>query len=294
MIAFIDSHRDRFGVEPVCRVLDANPSTYFNAKARGPSVRELTDLWLREEIRRVHADNYGVYGYRKVHRQLLREGTQVGRDHVRRLMRNEGLKGVVRGKRVRTTVPGDRAARPADLVHRDFSATRPNELWVADLTYIATWSGMCYCSVVIDAFSRMIAGWALATHLRTELPLEALEMAIWRRDTDLAGLVHHSDAGTQFTSYRYTERLVDAGIAPSVGSVGDSYDNALAETTIGLYKTELIERCRPWRNPEQVEIASLEYFDWFNHRRLHTELGYVPPIEFEAAYYDALESVGIQ
>ena len=212
-------------------------------------------------------------------------------------MRDLGLQGVRRGKRHRTTSADPTAARPSDLVDRRFEASRPNQLWVADLTYVATWSGLSYTAFVIDVFSRMIVGWSIATHLRTELPLEALEMAIWRRNSILDGLVHHSDAGSQYTSIRYTERLAEAGIAPSVGSVGDSYDNALAESTIGLYKTELIERRRPWRTPEQVEIATLEWIDWFNHRRLHSSIGNVPPAEHEEAYYGVnrvLEEVGIQ
>lgn len=195
-----------------------------------------------------------------------------------------GLKGIRRGKKHKTTIPGDAAARPADLVDRNFTATQPNQLWVADLTYVRTWAGRCYVALVIDVFSRFIVGWALATHLKTELPLEALEMAIWRRDAALDGLVHHSDRGSQYTSICYTERLDDAGIAPSVGSVGDAYDNALAETTMGLYKTELIKRSGPWRTPEQVELATLEWIDWWNHRRLHEAIGHVPPAEKKAMY----------
>jgi putative transposase len=287
MTAFITEHRDRLGVEPICEVLGAKVSTFYAARGRGPSARGLRDEELLVQIRRVHAQNYGVYGARKVWRQLHREGIPVARCTVERLMARDGIQGVRRGKRRGTTRRDLAASRPPDLVDRVFSASRPNELWVADLTEIVTWSGVCYAGFVIDAFSRMFVGWSLATHIRTELPLEALEMAIWRRDTVLDGLVHHSDAGSQYTSIRYTERLAEAGIAPSVGSVGDSYDNALAESSIGLYKTELIERHRPWRTFEQVELATLEYIDWFNNRRLHSSIGDAPPAEAEGRYYAA-------
>jgi len=285
MTAFITEHRGRFGVEPICEVLGAKVSTFYAAKDRAPSARACRDEELLVEIRRVHAENYGVYGARKVWRQLHREGIPVARCTVERLMARDGIQGVRRGKKKGTTRRDLAAARPPDLVDREFTASGPNELWVADLTEIPTWSGICYAAFVIDAYSRMFVGWSLATHLRTELPLEALEMAIWRRDTVLDGLVHHSDAGSQYTSIRYTERLAEAGIAPSVGSVEDSYDNALAETTIGLYKTELIERHRPWRTAEQVELATLEWIDWFNNRRLHSSIGDVPPAEAEGRYY---------
>jgi putative transposase len=293
MTRLIDQDRERFGVEPICRVLEFNPSTYYARKARPPSARALRDEGLRAKIRLVHESNFGVYGSRKVWHQLRRDGDPVARCTVERLMRTEGLQGIRRMRRRRTTIPDVRAARPADLVDRNFTATAPNELWVADLTYVRTWAGFVYVSLVIDVFSRFIVGWSIATNLRTDLPLDALEMAIWRRGGEVEGLVHHSDAGSQFLSIRYTERLADAGIEPSVGSVGDSYDNALAESTIGLYKTERIEG-RSWRTAEEVEIATLEYIDWFNHRRLHGEIGHVPPAEFEAAYYAALESAGIQ
>jgi putative transposase len=285
MTRYITEHRGRFGVEPICRVLEVPVSTYYAARSRPPCARAITDARLLGRIRVLHAANYGVYGARKVYHQLHREGQEVARCTVERLMRDLGLQGARRGKRRRTTRADPAAARPPDLVDRAFGATSPNQLWVADLTYVPTWSGMSYAAFVIDAFSRMIVGWSIATHLRTELPLEALEMAIWRRTTLLDGLIHHSDAGSQYTSIRYTERLAEAGIAPSVGSVGDSYDNALAESTIGLYKTELIQRRRPWRTPEQVEIATLEWIDWFNHRRLHSSIGNVPPAEHEEAYY---------
>ena len=285
MTAFIDEHRGLLGVEPICRVMELNPSTYWAACSRPPSARSLRDEALRPEIKRVHKANYGVYGAHKVWKQLNREGIRVARCTVARLMRELHLRGVRRGKTVITTTPDAGAPRPADLVARHFVATRPNQLWVADLSYVRTWAGFCYVAFVIDVYSRLIVGWSLGTTLRTEMPLEALEMALWRRGRALEGLVHHSDRGTQYTSIRYTERLAEAGIAPSVGSAGDAYDNALAESTIGLYKAELIRRKGPWRTPDQVEIATLEYIDWWNNRRLHTEIGDIPPAEKEAMYY---------
>jgi putative transposase len=280
----IDAFRDRFGVEPICRVLKVPTSTYYAAKSRPLSARRRRDAQLKVEIRRVFDDNFGVYGARKVWRQLRREGIEVARCTVERLMGELGLQGVVRGKPKRTTVGDPQAERPADLVGRDFTAQRPNRLWVADLTYVRTWSGFCYAALVIDAYSRMIVGWQLATHLRTDLALDALEMAIWRRQTQLAGLVHHSDRGGQYLSIRYTERLADAGAACSVGSRGDSFDNALAESTIGLYKTELIRRRGPWRGLDDLELATLEWVDWYNHRRLHSACGNRSPAEYEAAF----------
>lgn len=290
MTAYITSDEGRrFGVEPICRTLGWNPSTYYAALSRPPSKRAVDDEAFTREVERVYDENFKVYGLRKVYRQLHREGICIGRDRVWRLMRQAGLQGVKRGKVKRTTFGDDRAARPFDLVDRNFKAAAPNHLWVADLTYVRTWSGFVYVSFVIDVFSRLIVGWSLATHLRTDLPLDALEMAIWRRDRDLDGLVHHSDAGSQFTSITYTERLAGAGIEPSVGSRGDSYDNALAESEIGLFKTELVRRRGPWRTPEQVELATLEWVDWFNNRRLHSSIGDVPPVEFEENYYAAIE-----
>lgn len=289
MTGFIAEHRGRFGVEPICRVMDFNPSTYWAAWQRPPSARRLRDERLKIEIERVHEENYGVYGAHKIWKQLNREGFSVARCTVRRLMGELGLRGVRRGKTIITTKPDGSTPRPPDLVERDFAATRPNQLWVADLTYVRTFAGFCYVALVIDVYSRLIVGWSLGTTLRTEMPLEALEMALWRRGRALEGLVHHSDRGCQYTSIRYTERLAEAGIAPSVGSAGDAYDNALAESTIGLYKTELINRQGPWRTPERVEIATLEYIDWWNNRRLHTEIGDVPPAEKEALYYADLE-----
>jgi putative transposase len=285
MIAYIDAHRDRFGVEPICELLPIAPSTYHAAKRRPPSARALRDEELKAEIARVHAEHFGVYGARKVWRQLGREGVTVARCTVERLMRELHLQGVRRGKARRTTTPDGTTARPADLVDRDFSAQRPNQLWVADLTYVATWSGFVYVAFIIDAFSRFLVGWQASRSLRTDLALDALEMAIWRRQAQLDGLVHHSDRGSQYLSVRYTQRLADAGAACSVGSRGDSFDNALAETIIGLYKTELVRRRGPWKGLDEVEYATLEWVDWFNHRRLLEPIGHVPPAECEAAFW---------
>jgi putative transposase len=285
MIVYIDANRDRFGVEPICELLPIAPSTYYAAKRRLPSARTLRDEKLKVDIRRVHEENFGVYGARKIWRQLHREGISVARCTVERLMGELGLEGVRRGQTHRTTTPDETTARPADLVERNFSATRPNQLWVADLTYVASWSGFVYVALVIDAFSRFLVGWQASRSLRTDLALDALEMAIWRRQARLEGLVHHSDRGGQYLAIRYTERLAEAGAVTSVGSRGDSFDNALAETIIGLYKTELIRRRGPWRGMDEVEYATLEWVDWFNHRRLLEPIGHVPPAEFEAAYH---------
>lgn len=291
---FISDHKARFGVEPICRVLTEHgctiaPSTYYDAIARGPSARALRDEQLKAAIIRVHGENYGVYGARKVWLTLNREGIPVARCTVERLMRELGLHGARRGKRIRTTRPDTTAARPADLVRRQFSPARPDRLWVADFTYVPTWAGMVYVAFVIDAYSRRILGWRAATTMRTALVLDALEQALWtrRRDgqRDLAGLVHHTDAGSQYTSIAFTERLAAAGVSASVGTVGDAYDNALAESVIGLFKTELIKPRGPWRAAEQVEIATLDYVDWFNNRRLYEACGDIPPAELEDAYY---------
>ena len=284
MIAYIDRNKHRYGVEPICRVLPIAPSTYYAARHRPLSARAVRDTKLKVEIARVHAEHFGVYGARKVWRQLHREGIGVARCTVERLMGELGLEGVRRGKPRRITTPDGAAPRPADLVERDFSAQRPNQLWVADLTYVATWSGFVYVALVIDAFSRFLVGWQASRSLRTDLALDALEMAIWRRRGRLEGLVHHSDRGGQYLSIRYSERLAEAGAVTSVGSCGDSYDNALAETIIGLYKTELIRQRGPWKGIDEVEYATLEWVDWFNHRRLLEPIGYVPPAEFEAAF----------
>ena len=291
---FISEHKSRFGVEPICRVLTEHgvpiaPSTYYDAVRRGPSARAVRDEQLKAAIRRVHADNYGVYGARKVWLALNRQGTPVARCTVERLMRDLGLAGARRGKKVRTTRPDLAAARPADLVRRRFCAPAPDRLWVADFTYVPTWAAMTYVAFVIDAYSRRILGWRVATTMRTSLVLDALEQALWTRRRDgtagMAGLVHHTDAGSQYTSIAFTERLAAAGIDASVGSVGNAYDNALAESVIGLYKTELIKPGGPWRTPEQVEIATLNYVDWFNHRRLFEACGDIPPAELEQHHY---------
>jgi putative transposase len=265
-------------------VLPIAPSTYYAARHRPPSARRRRDTELKAEIARVHAEHFGVYGARKLWRQLHREGIGVARCTVERLMGELGLQGVRRGKPRRTTTPDAAAPRPADLVERDFAAQRPNQLWVADLTYVATWSGFVYVALVIDAFSRFLVGWQASRSLRTDLALDALEMAIWRRQAQLDGLVHHSDRGSQYLAIRYTDRLAEAGAVTSVGSRGDSFDNALAETIIGLDKTELVRRRGPWKGIDDVEDATLEWVDWFNHRRLLEPIGYVPPAEFEAAF----------
>jgi putative transposase len=281
-------NRTRWGVEPICRVLQIAPATYYAALSRPPSPRAVRDGELRVAITRVWHEHLGVYGADKVWAQLNREGVRVARCTVERLMRGLGLRGVVRGKTsVRTTLGAQATSRPADLVQRHFHATAPNRLWVADLTYVKTHSGWVYVAFIIDVFSRSVVGWQVARSLRTDLALDALEMAIWRRRTRrLDGLIHHSDRGVQYLAIRYTERLAEAGVVASVGSRGDSYDNALAESFNGLYKTELIRHRGPWCGLEDVEYATLEYLDWFNHRRLHGELGMMPPAEFEANYYD--------
>ena len=290
---FIREHRERWGVEPICRVLQVAPSGYYAATTRPRSVRGRRDEVLQRAIRRVWAEHHCVYGADKVWAQLKREGTVVARCTVERLMRTLGLRGVVRGKtHVHTTIVDEASSRPRDLVARHFRAPAPNRLWVADLTYVKTHSGWVYVAFVVDVCSRYVVGWQASRSLRTDLALDALDMALWKRRADsLKGLIHHSDRGVQYLAIRYTERLAEAGAVPSVGSKGDSYDNALAESFNGLYKTELIRHRGPWRGLEDVEHATLEYVDWFNHRRLHGELGMVPPAEFEAAYYRQEASV---
>jgi len=294
MVSYLDENREAYGIEPICAVLPIAPSTYYEQKARQADPGRLArrtqrDAILRDEIRRVWAANFQVYGARKVWRQLNREGIQVARCTVERLMRAMGIEGVVRGRKVKTTVADASGVRPADLVSRDFKANRPNALWVADLTYVATWRGFVYVAFVIDVFARTIVGWRASGSLRTDLALDALEQALYARpDTDR--LVHHSDRGVQYLSIRYTERLAEAGVEPSVGSVGDSYDNALAESVIGLYKTEVIRRRGPWRHLEAVEFATLEWVDWFNNHRLLEPIGNIPPVEFEEAYYRTQEA----
>jgi putative transposase len=294
MKAFIDEHRNVYGVEPICRVLPIAPSTYYEHAARRADpdrrpARERRDAALCQEIRRIFAAQFGVYGIRKVWRQMKREGIAVARCTVARLMRQMGLQGVVRGKSIRTTVSDASAPCPRDRVNRQFTAPRPNALWVSDFTYVATWSGFVYVAFVIDAFARRIVGWRVSRSARAEFVLDALEQALHDRQPWRANLVHHSDRGVQYVSIKYTERLAEAGIEPSVGSVGDSYDNALAETVIGLFKTEVIHRRGPWRSFESVEFATLEWVDWFNNRRLLEPIGNIPPAEAEAAYYAQLE-----
>lgn len=281
---FIAEHQICWGVEPICRVLQIAPSSYYAAIRRPPSARQQRDEVLQVAIRRVWDEHRQVYGADKVWAQLNREGLAVARCTVERLMRALGLRGVVRGKpRVRTTVGDDTIPRPLDLVARQFRAPAPNQLWVADLTYVKTHSGWVYVAFVVDACSRFVVGWQASRSLRTDLALDALEMALWtRRAVPLTGLIHHSDRGVQYLAIRYTERLAEAGVVPSVGSRGDSYDNALAESFNGLYKAELIRHQGPWRGLDDVEYATLAYVDWFNHRRLHGELGMRPPAEFEA------------
>jgi putative transposase len=286
VIRYIDTNRDRFGVEPICVTLQVAPSTYYAAKSRPPCARRLRDEELRCEIARVWRENFGVYGADKVWSQLNREHIPVARCTVERLMRTLRLQGARRGKAKRTTIPDELTARPADLVERRFHALAPNRLWVSDLTYVKTHTGWVYVAFVVDVYSRFVVGWQASRSLRSDLALDALEMAIFaRRDRNIDGLIHHSDRGVQYLSIRYTERLGEAGVINSVGSRGDSYDNALAESFNGLYKTELIRRRGPWRGVDDVEFATLEWVDWFNHRRLHGEIGMIPPAELEATYY---------
>ena len=299
MIAFIDEHRAIHGVEPICRVLPIAPSTYHAHAARCAdpgklSARAQRDATLRIEIRRVYEENFRVYGVRKVWRQLLREGIAVARCTVARLMRRMGLQGVVRGKTVRTTISKAAALCPLDRVNRQFKAPRPNALWVSDFTDVATWAGFVYVAFVIDAFARRIVGWRVSRTAHAGFVLDALEQALHERQPVRGdGLVHHSDRGVQYVSIKYTERLAEAGIEPSVGSVGDSYDNALAETINGLYKAEVIHRRSPWRSFEAVEFATLEWVAWFNSRRRLEPIGNIPPAEAEAAYYAQLEMTRI-
>jgi transposase InsO family protein len=295
MATYIDENKDRFGVEPICNVLPIAPSTYYEhtAKQRDPtrrSDREKRDEVLKPEIERVWQENFKVYGARKVWRQLNREEIDVARCTVARLMKIIGIQGVKRGRRTVTTIPGDALDRPRDAVNRDFNVSRPNALWVADLTYVATWRGFVYVAFVIDAFARRIVGWRVSNSLHTDIALDALEQALYDREAAQHGeLIHHSDRGVQYLSIRYTERLSAVGITPSVGSVGDSYDNALAEAVIGLFKTELIRQQGPWRNLDDVEFATLRWVDWFNNRRLLEPIGDVPPAEKESEYYQQLE-----
>jgi transposase InsO family protein len=295
MVAFIDEHRDGQGVESICKALPIAPSTYYEHKAQDAdpdrrSPRRQRDTTLREAIKRVWEDNFSVYGVRKIWHQLKREGYDIARCTVERLMRDMGIHGVVRGKKKRTTIAADNDIRPLDLVRRVFHSDRPNQLWVADFTYVATWAGFVYVAFVIDVFSRMIVGWRAARSMTAELTLDALEQALWARNVK-GNLIHHSDRGSQYLAIRYSERLIEAGICASVGSIGDGYDNAMAETINGLYKAEVIHRRGPWRSLDAVEYATLEWVDWFNNRRLLEPIGNIPPAEFEKAYYSEREGL---
>jgi putative transposase len=299
MIAFIDAHREVYGVEPICRMLPIAPSTYHEHTARRADPDRLPprakrDADLCPEVRRVWEENFQVYGVRKVWRQLRREGIEIARCTTARLMKQMGLAGVIRGKPVKTTVSNPAAPCPRDKVNRQFRAPRPNMLWVSDFTYVATWQGFVYVAFVIDVFARRIVGWRVSRSAQTSFVLDALEQALYdRRPVRSNELVHHSDRGRQYVSIRYTERLAEAGIEPSVGSVGDSYDNALAETINGLYKAEVIHRRGPWRHAEAVEFATLEWVDWFNNRRLLEPIGNIPPAEAEARYYEQLNELAM-
>lgn len=299
MIAFIDDHRKAYGVEPICRVLKIAPSTYHahDARRRGvgaPPPRVMRDVLLSKEVRRVFEENFRVYGVRKVWRQLMREGVKVARCTVARLMKAMGLKGAIRGKPHRTTFSDKTRPCPLDRVNRQFKAPKPDALWVSDFTYVSTSSGFVYVAFVIDAYARKIVGWRVSRSAHAGFVLDALEQALHeRKPASGSGLVHHSDRGSQYVSIKYTERLREAGLEPSVGSVGDSYDNALAETINGLYKAEVIWRRGPWRGVEPVEYATLEWIDWFNNRRLLEPIGNVPPAEAEAAYYARHENQAI-
>jgi putative transposase len=288
IVEFIDAHRAEHGVEPICAELQIAPSTYYAHRTRPPSARSVTDAATTAVIEQVHAENFGVYGARKVHAQLRRQGHAVARCTVERLMRTAGLRGITRAKGPRTTVPGAGPDARPDLVERAFTATGPDQLWVADITYCRTFSGWVYAAFVIDVYSRRVVGWQLSRSLRTDLALDALEMGIWTRrraGRDLGGLIHHSDKGVQYVAVRYTQRLADAGAVASVGSTGDSYDNALAEAFNSLFKAELVRNRGPWSGIDDLEIAVAEYIDWFNHRRLHGEIGLVPPAEHENDFH---------
>ena len=291
-VAFVDSQKEQHGVQPVLQALESTPaqiapSTYYAAKTRPASARTVRDNELTETIEQVHTDNYYVYGARKIWHELHRRGVPVARCTVERLMRQAGLRGLLRDKTPRTTRPAAETGRPGDLVKRDFTAVRPNQLWVADLTYVRTAMGWVYAAFVLDVYSRMIVGWQVATSLYTDLALDALKMAVWRRQNrgaELGGLIHHSDRGVQYRAIRYTQRLAETGAVASVGSKGDSYDNAMAEAFNSLYKAELVRNKGPWRGLDDLEMATVEYIDWYNNRRLHGELGHVPPAEHEALH----------
>jgi putative transposase len=290
MVDYIDTHKDVYGIEPICRTLQFAPSTYYAAKTRPPSARTRRDAVLAPALLELWRDNYRVYGARKLWKAARRAELDVGRDLAARLMRQLDIRGVNRSKKVRTTRSIEGAVRHPDHVERKFVAERPNALWVRDLTFVPTWSGVAYVCFIIDAFSRRIVGWRCAPNMRTQMVLDALEMARFSRGTQLEGLVCHSDAGSQFTSLRYGERLAEIGAVPSIGSVGDSYDNALAEAVNGLYKAELIRQQGPWRSVDDVELATLSWVTWFNTVRLHGTLDDIPPAEYEAAYDQQTET----
>src|SRR3954447_11788967 len=291
-VAFVDSQQAEHGVQPVLQALESTPaqiapSTYYATKTRPACARTVRDSELTEMIKQIHQENYGVYGARKIRHELHRRGVPVARCTVERLMREAGLRGLLRDKSPRTTRPAAETSRPGDLVKRDFTGVRPNQLWVADLTYLRTSVGWVYAAFVLDVHSRLIVGWQVATSLYTDLALDALKMAIWRRQNqgaDLRELVHHSDRGVQYRAIRYTQRLAEAGAVASVGSKGDSFDNAMAEAFNSLYKAELVRNKGPWRGLDDLEMATVEYIDWYNNRRLHGELGHVPPAEYEALH----------
>jgi len=287
MVKFIDENRDDFGVEPICGALQVASSTYYDNKKRILSVRAIRDAVMMPILLALFQANYSVYGVRKLWVAAKRDGHDIGRDQVGRLMGLLGIQGVSRRKRVRTTIPDGQAVRPGDLVDRDFTADAPNQLWVTDLTYVPTWQGIGYVCFIVDAFSRRIVGWRVAAHMRTQMVLDALEMARWQRGTRLEGLVAYSDAGSQFTSIRYGERLDEIGAVPSIGSIGDSYDNALAESLNSLYKAELIygPNQGPWKTIDDIELATLGWVHWFNTERIHGYLGDVPPAEHEDTYH---------
>ncbi len=287
MAEFIDENRDEFGVEPICTTVEVAPSTYYEFKSRPLSARAMRDAVMMPILLALFQANYSVYGVRKLWIAATRAGHDIGRDQVGRLMRQLAIQGVSRRRKIRTTIRDESATRPPDLVDRDFTADAPNQLWVSDLTYVPTWDGMGYVCFIVDAFSRRIVGWRVAAHMRTQMVLDALEMARWSRGTRLEGLVTHSDAGSQFTSIRYGERLDEIGAVPSVGSIGDSYDNALAESVNSLYKTELIygPNQGPWKTIEEVELATLSWVHWYNTQRIHGYLDNVPPAEYEDAYH---------
>jgi len=297
MVSFVNEHRECYGVEPICRELPIAPSTFYEHAARQVDAQRLparvqSDTKLKPEVSRVYQENRQLYGARKVWRQLRRESFEVARCTVARLMNAMGLQGVVRGRPCRTTIPTELQDHRPDLVERDFTARGPNHLWVSDLTYVITWRGYVYVAFVIDVYSRMIVGWRVSSSLHTDIALDALEQALYDRGDAIAqGLIHHSDRGSQYLSIRYTERLAAAGIQPSVGSRGDSYDNALAESIIGLYKTELIRRRGPWRGLEDVEFATLDWVNWYNNQRLLEPIGHIPPAEYERNYYLAQKQV---